>query len=96
VVDVAVAAGHAAVVEKDRRPVGGRFLEVRTDALLSSVALLEGALVLRLAVQGDQEAADPRVPGSNPCLPADLAAFMFAGEAGAWSPAVECLIQWWG
>jgi hypothetical protein len=60
-----MAAGHAAAVEQDGGLARNRFLEVRAGALLTSVALLEGALVLGLTVQREQESADPWVPRSS-------------------------------
>ena len=68
-------------------------IERRRDGLLPEVTYVKGTLMLRLAIQGQEQPADPRMRPADACLPVALAAFVLSLDAGAGMPAFERLLE---
>jgi hypothetical protein len=74
VVDVAVAQRHATVVEQLRRAFGSPTFERPGNGRLAQPALTKSRLMLRLATDGEDQAADQRMLASRAKLPVVFAA----------------------
>jgi len=82
VVNVAATAGHAAVVQQDDA-FGGPAPQRLGDRDLSMLAAPESELMLRFALQGQEQAPNVRMCRSRALLTITASAFVLAAGAGA-------------
>lgn len=89
VIDVRSAPRDPAVVQQYGSAVGGTALEGFGDRFFSLAAAVPGALVLWLVAEREDDAAEARVLGADPCLAVRSAAVVLAGGARAGGAADE-------